>query len=54
VISTAELLEQDYQVAALSVRLGSVFPQTQQARQRYLDYCATLVPAAAADGAGHE
>jgi glycosyltransferase involved in cell wall biosynthesis len=61
VINDEELWAQDYQVAALSVRLGNVFPQTQEARQRYLDYRATrpvpasvLAAAAPAPGAQDE
>lgn len=47
IISRAELLAMDQQVAVITVQLGNVFPQMGQARQRYLDYCAAL-PADAA------
>lgn len=53
VISDAELWDQDYQVAALAVRLGNLFPQMYEARQRYLDYRASR-PAPATAGAPHE
>ena len=44
VISDAELLAMGAQVDAVRERLDTVFPQLAPARQRYLDYAATITP----------
>lgn len=47
VINDAELHAMANQVAIVTIQLGDIFPQMAPARQRFLDYQATLAPASA-------